>query len=282
MRYECFNLGVANHIGHLELNRPEAYNSMNRTFWKEFPEAIQRLDAESNVRVLVISAQGKHFCSGMDLEVFTEPDQNLFKGEAGRRAESIRRLVMQLQDCFTVMETARFPVISAVQGGCVGGALDLICATDMRFCTEDAFFTVKETALGMTADLGTLQRLPGLIPAGLARELAYTARKMHSQEALSSGLVNQVFAESSCMLSKVMKIAEQIADHSPLAVTGTKQMINYARDHSLHDSLNYMATWQSGMFQPNDMMQTFSAKVSGKTPEFEPLHTITQPLQQAE
>ncbi|NRP09413.1 MULTISPECIES: crotonase/enoyl-CoA hydratase family protein [unclassified Marinobacterium] len=282
MSYSCFNLNVENHIARLEFKRPEACNSMNRDFWIEFPEAIRALDIEGDTRVLVISSQGKHFCSGMDLEVFTQPDQNLFNGEAGRRAESVRRLVMQLQECFMVLETARFPVISAIQGGCIGGALDLVCATDMRYCTEDAYFTVKETALGMTADLGTLQRLPGLIPSGLARELAYTARKMHAQEAQTSGLVNQTFPDQASMLDAVMGIAQQIAAHSPLAITGTKQMINYARDHSLHDSLSYMATWQSGMFQPNDMMQSFSAKVSGKAAVFEPLRKITQPLQAAD
>ncbi len=163
------------------------------------------------------------------------------------------------------------PVLSAIQGGCIGGAFDMICATDSRYCTEDAFFTIKETQLGMTADLGTLQRLPHLIPQGLARELAYTGRKLTAQEALQSGLVNNVFPTHEEMIDGVMKIATLIAEQSPMAVTGCKEMLNYSRDHSIADSLKYMATWQSGMFRPEDMMKCFAAKAQKTTPEFAPI-----------
>ena len=279
MSYETFTLSVENHIAHLQLNRPDAYNSMSRDFWREFPEAIKQIDIEAQARVLVISSTGKHFCAGMDLEVFTQPDPQMFNGEAGRRAEAMRRLVHQLQQCFSVLEDIRIPVLCAIQGGCIGGALDLVCAADIRYCTEDAFFIIKETELGMTADLGTLQRLPQLIAPGLARELAYTGRKMQAEEALRSGLVNRTFPDEGALLEGVMAVAHEIAGRSPLAVTGCKQMINYARDHSMADSLSYMATWQAGMFQPSDMMQIFSAQMSGKAPEFEPLRKVTAPLQ---
>lgn len=282
MSYQTFTLNVDNHIAHLVLSRPDAYNSMNRDFWREFPEAIRQLDVDAEARVLVISSTGKHFCAGMDLEVFTQPDPQMFNGEAGRRAEGMRRLVSQLQQCFSVLEEIRIPVLCAIQGGCIGGALDLVCAADMRYCSQDAFFTIKETELGMTADLGTLQRLPQLIAPGLARELAYTARKMDASEAQNAGLVNRVYSDKESLLSGVMGVAGDIAMRSPLAVTGCKQMINYARDHNMADSLSYMATWQAGMFQPSDMMQIFSAKMSGKAPEFEPLRKVTAPLQTAE
>ena len=274
MSYQTFDLMVNDKIAHLQLNRPEAYNSMSREFWREFPEAIRNLDETAEARVLVISSSGKHFCAGMDLEVFTQPDPDMFQGEAGRRAEAMRRLVQQLQACFSVLEDVRMPVLTAIQGGCIGGALDLVCASDMRYCTQDAFFTVKETEIGMTADLGTLQRLPQLLAPGLARELAYTGRKMLAAEAVASGFVNEVYDDQDQMLSSVMQIAELISQRSPLAVTGCKQMINYARDHSTADSLSYMATWQAGMFQPADMMQTFAAKMSGKQPDFEGLRPI--------
>ncbi|WP_293265256.1 crotonase/enoyl-CoA hydratase family protein [Neptunomonas sp.] len=274
MSYQTFDLMVNDKIAHLQLNRPEAYNSMSREFWREFPEAIRNLDETAEARVLVISSSGKHFCAGMDLEVFTQPDPDMFQGEAGRRAEAMRRLVQQLQACFSVLEDVRMPVLTAIQGGCIGGALDLVCASDMRYCTKDAFFTVKETEIGMTADLGTLQRLPQLLAPGLARELAYTGRKMLAAEAVASGFVNEVYDDQDQMLSGVMQIAELISQRSPLAVTGCKQMINYARDHSTADSLSYMATWQAGMFQPADMMQTFAAKMSGKQPDFEGLRPI--------
>lgn len=279
MAYKSFALSINNHIAHMQFNRADSCNALNRDFWLEFPAALESLDASGDIRVLVISAEGKHFSAGMDLEIFTQPDPKMFNGEPGRRAEAMRRLVQQLQACFTQLEDCRFPVICAIQGGCIGGALDLVCAADLRYCTADSYFTIKETELGMTADLGTLQRLPGLIPPGLARELAYTARKMPADEALSSGLVNSVYPDQASMLGAVMQIAQQIAANSPLAITGCKQMINYARDHSLADSLSYMATWQAGMFQPTDMLQTFSAKMSGKPAEFETLRAITPPLQ---
>ncbi|MDI3323463.1 crotonase/enoyl-CoA hydratase family protein [Pontibacterium granulatum] len=278
MSYTTFDLTVEDHIAHLQLNRPDAYNSMNQAFWRELPAAIRAIDEAAEARVIVISSSGKHFSAGMDLEVFSNPNPTLFQGERGRQAEGMRRLVMQLQACFNVLEEVRMPVLTAIQGGCIGGAVDMVCAADMRYCTEDAFFQVKETELGMSADLGTLQRLPQLIAPGLARELAYTARKMAANEAASSGFVNRVFADQETMLTEVLAIARQIAERSPLAVTGTKQMINYARDHSMADSLTMMATWQAGMFQPTDMVQTFSAKMTQQTPDYEGLRPVTEPL----
>lgn len=279
MTYECFDVTIENHIAHLKFKRAEQHNSMNKAFWTEFPSALSAIDEAAEARVLVISSVGKHFCSGMDLAVFQNPDPKMFGGEPGRRGEFMRRLVLQLQDCFTQMEKIRIPVLSAIQGGCIGGAVDMVCASDSRYCTQDAYFTVKETALGMTADLGTLQRLPQLIPAGLARELAYTSRKLKADEALSCGFVNQVFEDSQQMLAGVMVVAKQIAANSPLAVTGTKNMLNYARDHNVADSLEYMATWQSGMFQPNDLMLSMAAQMQKKPGEFEPLHTVTKPFE---
>ena len=166
------------------------------------------------------------------------------------------------------------PVLSAIHGGCIGGAVDMICATDSRYCTEDAFFTIKETQLGMTADLGTLQRFPKLVPEGIARELAYTGRKFSAAEAKAMGFVNQVFENQEAMLDGVMAIAKQIAAQSPMAVTGCKEMLNYSRDHSVEDSLKYMATWQAGMFRPNDMMKSFAASAQKTTADFDPIFPI--------
>ncbi len=278
MEFTTFELSFNERIAHLQLNRPDKRNSMNPAFWHEFPRAVRSIDEAGEARAIVISSTGKHFSAGMDLQLFSNPDPAMFSGEPGRRAEAMRRLVLQLQQCFSVLEEVRMPVLTAIQGGCIGGALDLICASDMRYCTEDAYFVVKETELGMTADLGTLQRLPQLIAPGLARELAYTARKLPAAEAREAGLVNRVYADQERMIEAVFSIARQIAGRSPLAVSGCKQMINYARDHSLSDSLNHMATWQAGMFQPGDLMQSMAAGTSGREPEFEPLRAIVPPF----
>jgi enoyl-CoA hydratase len=175
----------------------------------------------------------------------------------------------------SLFENVRMPTLAAIQGGCIGGGVDLVSACDMRYCTEEAFFSIEETKLAMTADMGTLQRLPHLISHGLTRELAYTGRRMYAEEAKQAGLVNQVFKDHDALLAGVMEIAAQIAARSPLAVTGCKEMLNYSRDHSVADSLKYMATWQSGMFQPQtDMLETFSAKMESREPQFDDLNPV--------
>ncbi|MDB4303081.1 crotonase/enoyl-CoA hydratase family protein, partial [bacterium] len=260
-----------NHIAHIQLCRPEALNSMVPAFWRELPAVVREIDAGSQARVIVISSQGKHFSAGMDLSVFTNMAKD-FQGEPARRAERTRRLVLELQDSFNALEEIRMPVLVAVQGGVIGGAVDMICAADSRYCTKDAYFTIKETELGMTADVGTLQRLPHLIPQGLIRELAYTGRNMPSSEAKECGFVNQVFEDQQAMLEGVMKIAVKIAMHSPMAVAGCKEMINYTRDHSVSDSLTYMATWQSGMFQMPDVQEAMAAGQTQRLPIYAELH----------
>lgn len=274
MTYKSFTVTLAEHIAHVQLSRPEALNSMNADFWVELPQCMRDIEASGEARVIVISSTGKHFSAGMDLGVFSNPKSVPMGGDPGRMAENLRRVVMQLQATLSSLEEVRLPVLAAIHGGCIGGALDMVCAADCRYATADAYFTIKETELGMTADVGTLQRLPKLIPQGVVRELAFTGRNFSAQEALALGLVNQVFESQEAMLEGVMAIAAQIAKHSPLAVTGCKEMLNYSRDHSVADSLKYMATWQSGMFRPHDMMKTFQAKATKSQAQFDNLFPV--------
>ncbi|UCX04590.1 crotonase/enoyl-CoA hydratase family protein [Shewanella glacialimarina] len=272
--YQTLTVDISHKVAHIVLNRPEALNSMNVDFWHEFPSVIDDINNQSAARAIVISSTGKHFSAGMDLAVFSANGTN-DNIELGRKHDQLRRLVLKLQDCFSVLETARMPVLVAIQGGCIGGAVDMVTAADCRYCTQDAFFSIEETKLGMTADVGTLQRLPKLISIGLVKELAYTGRRMLAEEAKRAGLVNQVYDDQETMITAVLAIAAEIAARSPLAVTGCKEMINYARDHSVQDSLQYMSVWQSGMFQPqNDMMEIFKAKAQNRAPEFEELTPI--------
>ena len=258
-QYTTFTISIENQIAHLQLSRPRELNSMNDAFWRELPQAVQAIDSASMARVLVISSLGKHFSAGMDLRVFHDMAAS-YEGEPARRAEKARRHILKLQDAFNALENLRIPVLVATQGGVIGGAVDMISACDSRYCTEDAFFCIKETQIGMTADVGTLQRLPHLISHGLVRELAYTGRNMSSDEAKQAGLVNHVYPDQAIMLQEVMKIAASIAQHSPMAVCGCKQMLNYSRDHSVNDSLDYMATWQSGMLQMPDVIEAMAAR----------------------
>lgn len=272
---KTLTVSIEQHIAHIQLSRPEALNSMIPAFWTELPAVVRQIDAEAIARVIVISAQGKHFSAGMDLAVFTEMSKN-FAGEPARRAERMRRMVLELQDSFTALEHVRIPVLVAMQGGVIGGAVDMVSAADCRYCTADAYFTIKETELGMTADVGTLQRLPHLIPQGLVRELAYTGRNMDAAEAKYCGLVNHVYSDQVSMMAEVMKIASKIASNSPMAVAGCKEMLNYSRDHGVTDSLNYMATWQAGMFQMPDIQESMAAGQQKRVPEYAPLHKKRQ------
>lgn len=269
--YECFEVSVSDEVAHLQLKRPDEYNTMTPAFWSELPRIVTELDAQGSARVIVISSTGKHFSAGMDLSVFSGDSALAGSGvtEEGRKRAHLWMMVQHLQDSFTALERARMPVLAAVQGGCIGGAVDMICAADMRYSTADAFFCIQEINIGMTADVGTLQRLPKIIPEGVARELAYTGDRMPAARAKEVGLVNEVFDDHDALIAGVMDIAERIAAKSPLAIWGTKEMINFTRDHSVADSLRYMAGWQSGMFQPGDMMEEFGAKSEARPASFE-------------
>ena len=280
MSYECFDVETRDGVTEIRLNRPDAYNSMVPSFWTELPKIIRDLDAGSETRVIVLSSTGKHFCAGMDLAVFTGGSSlgGQTKGEAGRQRANLRRHILELQETFSSLEKARVPVLAAVQGGAIGGAVDMITACDMRYMSEEAFICIQEINIGMTADVGTLQRLPKIIPEGVARELSYTGRRMPAAEAKECGLVNEVFPDPEALHAGVMAVARQIATKSPLAIWGTKEMINYSRDHSVEDSLNYIATWQTGMFHPTDMAETFKAKAEKRDPEFADLLPTGKPV----
>ena len=268
---KAFRVEIDEHfVAEICLNRPEAINSMNTDFWSELPAIIEALDRESAARVIILSSQGKHFTAGMDLSVIGAIG-NSEGHEPARAAEKARRWILDLQNTFTVLEKARMPVISAIQGACIGGGVDMVCATDVRFCTSNAYFNIKETALGITADVGTLQRIQHVMPSGLARELAYSSRNLGAEEALACGFVNKVYADQEQMLEAVRALATEIASHSPMAVHGTKAMLNYSRDHSVEDSLNHMATWQSGMLQAPDVQEAMQANRDKRAPKFDNL-----------
>lgn len=269
--FESLALTVEGQVAHLQLCRPDALNTMNPAFWREWPRALRAIGERGDIRVLVLSSTGKHFTAGMDLAVFAGLNGPEYQVEASRRAELVRRWVLALQDCFSALETLRIPVLVAVQGGCIGGGVDLIAAADCRYASRDAFFTIKEIDLAITADLGTLQRLPKLMPLGVVRELAYTGRRFSADEALQYGFVNKVYEDPQALLAGVMALAQEMAARSPLAVHGCKEMLTYARDHSVSNALTYAATWQSGMFHATEVLEAMSASFEKRAPHFEDL-----------
>lgn len=265
--YPCFDVTVSDKVAHVQLSRPDELNTMIPSFWSDLPVLISELSDRGDVRAIVISSTGKHFSAGMDLSVFTSSGLSM-DGEPGRRNASFMLLVKRLQESFTALERTRVPVLAAIQGGCIGGAVDMVCAADMRYASQDAYFVVQETNIGMTADVGTLQRLPKLIPDGVARELVYTGRRMPAARAKEVGLVNEVFADHASLVSGVLEIAAEIATKSPLTLWGAKEALVYARDHAVADSLHQIALWQTGAFQPADMMESFAAKGEKRAPSY--------------
>ena len=270
MKYTCFEYEIKEKVAHIVMCRPEEFNSMNRAFWSELPNLVEKISNEASARVILLSSQGKHFCSGMDLANFTT-STNSPKAHFGMKKEAAFRVTLDLQNTISCLEKARTPVIAAIQGACVGGGVDLATATDFRYCTKDAFFCIQEINIGLAADVGTLQRLPRLIPEGLVRELAFTGRRFYAEEALKFGLVNKLYDSQDEMLKEIMDVAKEIASKGPLAVTSTKEILNYGRDHSMEDSLNYVALWNNAMGINDEMLETFKAKEEKRNPDFKDL-----------
>jgi len=265
---EALLLSLQDHVLTVQLNRPDKANAMNWAMWQDIRTAMRWADATPEVRAVIIEGQGKHFTSGIDLQMMMGLQEKINDPCPGRSREKLRQLILDLQDTLTSMERCRKPVLAAIHGACVGGGIDLICCTDMRYASADAYFSIKEIDIGMTADVGTLQRLPKLIPDGMARELAYTGRRMLADEAQTIGLINRVFDTPEALHAGVLEIATTIASKSPLSIRGSKEMLNYARDHSVADGLNHVATWNAAMLQSEDLMAAMMASMNKQTPTF--------------
>ena len=265
--YQAFKVELNDNIAHVQINRPEKYNAMNAPFWSEIVEIFKWIDDTDAVRAVVISGAGKHFSAGIDLMLLASVANELGK-DVGRNARLLRRTILRMQASFNAVDNCRKPVLAAIQGYCIGGAIDLVSACDMRYCSKDAQFSIKEIDMGMAADVGTLQRLPRIIGDGIMRELAYTGRTVEADEAQRIGLVNRVYDDHAALLEGVFAIAAEIAGKSPIAVAGTKEMLGYMRDHRIDDGLEYIATWNAAMLQSTDLRVAVAAHMSKQKPEF--------------
>ncbi|MBI5279422.1 MAG: enoyl-CoA hydratase/isomerase family protein [Burkholderiales bacterium] len=268
----CLKLTEEGHVAHLVLARGDAMNTMNPAFWRELDEVLTRLHREGTARALVISSTGKHFSAGMALDTFGDAIAMDDRTAEGRAA--IFDLLTDLQATFTKLETLRIPVIAAIHGGCIGGAVDMVTACCIRYATQDAFFCVQEINIGMVADVGTLQRLPKLIPIGVARELAYTGRRMPAARALACGLVNEVFDTQPAMVEAALQCAREIAAKPPVAIWGTKQVINYTRDHPVDDALKHMGWIQGAIWSNANVREAIVAMKEKRAGEFAPLAAL--------
>lgn len=268
MEYNQYKVSIENHIASVAFNRPHKANSLNEEAWMEMKTIFETLHKDPEVRVIVLSGEGKHFCAGIDLSMLMDISQFSESCE-GRKRERVREKIIFLQDCITAIEKCRKPVLAAIHGSAVGGAVDIISACDMRYCTNDAYFSIQEINLGLVADIGTLQRLPKIINPGIMAELAYTGRKVFGAEAKEIALVNRVYDDKESMMEEVMGIAKEIATKSPLCIRGTKEILLYTRDHTVDESLNYMVAWNASMLLSNDIFEAMAAYMQKRTPEFE-------------
>ncbi|MDI1341406.1 enoyl-CoA hydratase-related protein [Polaromonas sp.] len=262
----CFSLSITDHIARLVLNRPEVMNTMHPTFWRELDEVLTQIQKAGDARVLVISSTGKHFSAGMALETFSGAIAMDDQSPEGRAA--IFDMLGDMQATFTKLETLRIPVIAAIQGGCIGGAVDMVTACCLRYATADAFFCIQEINIGMVADVGTLQRLPKLVPLAVVKELAYTGRRLSAAKALGYGLVNEVFESSDAMLAGALLCAKEIASKPPVAIWGTKQAIHYTRDHSVDDALKQMGWLQGAIWSNQHVREAVTAMKEKRAGEF--------------
>ena len=273
-KYKSFEVDISDHVANLVLSRPDELNTMSRDFWVELGDVLEEINKNSEVRVVVMSSTGKHFCAGMDLSAFSNgvdniPDEK--KPDHARIGEAVYRVAKELQGYITSLEKIRVPVIAAIHGGCIGGAVDLVTACDIRLASKDAFFCIQEINIGMAADVGTLQRLPKIIPDSKMREMAYTGRRMYADEAKETGLVSDTYESQEEMLAAANELAKVIASKSPIAIYGLKAVMNYSRDHSVSEGLEYNALWSGAMLSQKDMTEAITANMEKRDATFNDL-----------
>tara|TARA_B100001250_G_scaffold339339_1_gene306671 strand:- start:795 stop:1688 length:894 start_codon:yes stop_codon:yes gene_type:complete len=266
---ECFDVNFKDEVAHIVLSRPEKRNSMNWSFWKDLPNIIKEIDNNVMAKCIVISSTGSVFSAGIDLSlfgysVFTSSLESQGSDKELQKPQLFMNFLSFLQDSISSLQEARIPVICAIQGACIGGGVDLICAADIRLATKDAYFCIKETKIGMVADVGTFPRIVKLMPEGIVKELAFTGRDFSASEAKEHGLINHLYDDHKELVREAIKLAKEIAKNSPAAVYGCKRVIDYSRDHSIEESLDWINMWNSSMFSINELQKGFKA-IKSKT-----------------
>ncbi|MFQ3666395.1 MAG: crotonase/enoyl-CoA hydratase family protein [Sphingomonadaceae bacterium] len=270
MTYTCFTYAVSDHVAHIELCRPQALNTMNKAFWEEIPAVFAEIDRDPSIRAVVISSTGRHFTAGLDLN-WAGQSLGDRHPDPGRAREQFRRHIKHMQEPFTAVDRCRVPVIAAIHGGCIGGGVDFITACDIRLGSADCFFTIQEVNIAIVADVGTLQRIPYLLPQGLIRELAYTGRRWLAEEARAHGFLNSVHTTREATIEASFAMARTIAAKSPLAIAGIKQVLNAGRDMTIEQGLEYVAVWNAAMLQGEDMKKAVIAQMQKGEAAFDDL-----------
>ncbi len=269
--YQALRIEKVDGVAEVVLKGPGKGNAVGPDFWKEMPEVLRDLEADPSVRVLLLRGDGAHFTYGLDLPAMLESLGPLLTGDNNKALERTRllELIGRLQGATEGLARCRKPVIAAVHGWCIGAGMNFIAASDLRYCSREARFSLREVRLGIIPDLGALQRLPRIIGEGHTRELAYTGGDFDAERALRMGLVNEVFATPEELLAAARVTARKIADNPPLVVQGAKQVLEYCADKSVEDGLRFVAVWNSAFLQSNDLAEAFAAFMERRPPRFQ-------------
>ena len=268
-----FDIEFLGHVAHIKLNRPEKRNAMNWDFWRDLPRIVGDIDTHARARCIVLSSTGPVFSAGLDLSLF---GQDVFASSKTAKMnekelqtpQNFMSFLSFLQDSISSLQKARIPVICAIQGGCIGGGVDLICSSDIRLATNDAFFSIRETKIGMVADVGTFPRIVKLLPEGIVKELAFTGRNFSAQEAKEYGFLNKLYESHDSLIEGALEIANEIASNSPAAVYGCKRVIDFSRDHTIDEGLEWINMWNASMLSQSELMEGFQSYKSKKKGNF--------------
>ena len=253
------------HVATVWLNRPDKLNAMSLPMWDDLPRAVDMLGADPETRVVVIAGKGRAFTAGIDLEALAVVGGGLEGNSEVAKRRSLYRLIKKLQHTMTAMADCPKPVIAAVHGHCIGAGVDLITACDIRLSSSDAIFSVRETKLGMVADVGTMQRLPKVIAPGHVAELAFTGKDISAVRAKEIGLVNDVYDD---VHQAALDLAAEIAANSPLVVQGVKAVLKAGENRPIAEALDYMALWNTAFLQSNDLQEAMLAHLEKRSPDF--------------
>ncbi|CAL2033292.1 unnamed protein product [Caenorhabditis brenneri] len=261
------------YVYNVKLNRPAKLNTFTMEMWREFKKAIDGLADDPKCRSIIITGEGKSFCAGIDLAAGLSDIIRVIQDdsvEIGRKGRAVRRFIGEIQDCFTALEKCPKPIIAAVHSHCLGAGIDLITACDIRMASQDANFSIREVDIGLAADIGTLNRIQKVVGNdSWTREVALTARDFGADEAHRYGLVSRICDDRQSLFENSIEMAARIAEKSPIAVQGTKETLNYARDHSTDDSLNFIKTWNMSQLLSTDLMNSALAAMNKKKATYE-------------
>ena len=273
MSLEVLDIETANGVATLWLDRPKRYNAMGSGFWEELPTAVRAIQNDPEVRSIVVAARGGHFSVGLDLtEEQSQGAPRRSEGETrpspAARGKQLAARIRRMQEAITTLAESPLPVIAAIHGYCLGGGVDLATACDVRLAAADAVFSVRETRMAMVADVGTLQRLPGIVGKGIAYEICLTGDDVNAERAREIQLVNEVYPDADACLGAARSMAARMAARSPIAVQGTKQVLRYCEDKSVRDGLEYVATWNGTFLQSDDLKEAMQAFAEKRDPSY--------------